>query len=144
MAEPGAGKEAQLWASQLPHLEAAALLVQLLAQLLSQQHSSSSSSSQQHQQQGDSGMEGSRPEPPAPAALSTEAAVFGAQALALRRCAHLGCSNMSGGDFGLRHPSKQCTGCRTVRYCGTACQGADWPAHRRACRALKAVADPAT
>jgi hypothetical protein len=130
-------------ASQLPHPEAAALLAQLLVRLLPQQPSSSSGS-QQHPQQEESGMEGSRSEPPAPAALSTEAAVFGAQALALRRCAHLGCSNLSGDDFGLRHPSKQCTGCRTVRYCGTACQGADWPAHRRACRARKAVADLAT
>ncbi|KAI5117278.1 hypothetical protein M0805_005603 [Coniferiporia weirii] len=32
---------------------------------------------------------------------------------------------------------KKCTKCRTVYYCGTACQNADWPSHKLECDAIQ-------
>jgi hypothetical protein len=32
-----------------------------------------------------------------------------------------------------------CTGCRSVCYCGKACQKADWPAHKATCKRLQAA-----
>jgi hypothetical protein len=32
---------------------------------------------------------------------------------------------------------KECTGCRSVRYCGTACQVADWANHKARCKKLR-------
>ena len=55
---------------------------------------------------------------------------------ALRRCANVRCTNLSGpSEAALR--VKLCTGCRTVRYCSEACSQADWQAHRLACRLLR-------
>jgi hypothetical protein len=34
---------------------------------------------------------------------------------------------------------RQCSGCKRVLYCGKACQNADWPAHKSACRRLQAM-----
>jgi hypothetical protein len=34
---------------------------------------------------------------------------------------------------------QECTGCRSVRYCGRACQKEDWPAHKATCKRLQAV-----
>jgi hypothetical protein len=34
---------------------------------------------------------------------------------------------------------KECSGCRTVRYCGTPCQLADWPTHKATCKRLQAA-----
>ena len=37
-----------------------------------------------------------------------------------------------------RHAARQALrGCRLVRYCGAACQKADWQAHKAACRELQ-------
>jgi hypothetical protein len=33
---------------------------------------------------------------------------------------------------------QQCSGCRSVRYCGKACQNADWPRHKATCKRLQA------
>jgi hypothetical protein len=33
----------------------------------------------------------------------------------------------------------QCSACKSVRYCGKACQGADWPAHKSTCKRLQAA-----
>jgi hypothetical protein len=32
---------------------------------------------------------------------------------------------------------KECSGCRSVHYCGKACQKVDWPVHKATCRACK-------
>jgi hypothetical protein len=32
---------------------------------------------------------------------------------------------------------QECSGCRSVRYCGRTCQKADWPAHKPACKRLQ-------
>jgi hypothetical protein len=34
---------------------------------------------------------------------------------------------------------KDCSGCKTVRYCGKACQKAHWPAHKATCRRMQAA-----
>ena len=31
----------------------------------------------------------------------------------------------------------RCSGCYTARYCGKACQRADWPKHKKVCKKLK-------
>jgi hypothetical protein len=36
---------------------------------------------------------------------------------------------------------KECSGCRSVHYCGKACQQADWPVHKATCRRLQAAQD---
>ncbi|KXZ43991.1 hypothetical protein GPECTOR_76g814 [Gonium pectorale] len=56
----------------------------------------------------------------------------------LRMCGNPRCVNFSGAceaELGLR----QCAGCRVVRYCGAACQRADWQQHRAACADVKAA-----
>ena len=46
------------------------------------------------------------------------------------------CSNPSCSE-----PSKsKCAACATVSYCGTDCQKAHWPTHKKACKAARAVA----
>lgn len=37
--------------------------------------------------------------------------------------------------------TKLCSQCRGVRYCSQACQRADWPLHKGACKSLKIVQD---
>lgn len=53
-------------------------------------------------------------------------------------CSYLRCAEVQGGK------SKRCTGCRTARYCSTACQHADWRqgGHRQVCRLLAVPAAP--
>jgi hypothetical protein len=34
---------------------------------------------------------------------------------------------------------RECSGCRSVRYCGKDCQKADWPAHKATCKRLRAA-----
>jgi hypothetical protein len=34
---------------------------------------------------------------------------------------------------------QECSGCRSVRYCGKDCQKADWPAHKATCKRLQAA-----
>ena len=64
-----------------------------------------------------------------------------AQAAATRSCAYLRCPNTDGVPEGERGSSKVCTGCRSVRYCDTACSHADWRegGHRQVCKALAAA-----
>jgi hypothetical protein len=70
------------------------------------------------------------------AALQAGRAAERAHALATRPCAHLGCTSVAA--FGLPdHKRMKCSGCRVVRYCGAACQRADWRAHKPACAALQ-------
>ncbi|EIN07517.1 hypothetical protein PUNSTDRAFT_136196 [Punctularia strigosozonata HHB-11173 SS5] len=33
----------------------------------------------------------------------------------------------------------RCSGCKVTRYCGTACQREDWPAHKEFCKILKSA-----
>ena len=72
------------------------------------------------------------------AAEELEAEVELAEALALRPCAHLGCTTILGPGGGEVPRGKRCGGCRLLRYCGAACQKADWPGHKTACRELQA------
>jgi hypothetical protein len=44
------------------------------------------------------------------------------------------CFSSAKNDAGLR----RCSACRLLRYCGPTCQRADWPTHRRECKALQA------
>lgn len=59
-----------------------------------------------------------------------------AEALATRRCAHLGCTDVSGPSEASAPRGKKCSGCQRVRYCSKSCQKADWKAHKIACREL--------
>ena len=54
----------------------------------------------------------------------------------LRPCAACGKLEDAKGDH------KACSGCRSVAYCGSACQRAHWPAHKAECKAAqKRIAD---
>ena len=58
----------------------------------------------------------------------------------LRRCALAGCGNK---EANVSHFSR-CSACKTVVYCSKEHQVADWPAHKKACKATrKAVATEA-
>ena len=54
-------------------------------------------------------------------------------------CAVCGAAGGEGGG-----PLSACRGCRSVAYCGTACQTTHWPMHKAACKSLSRspVADP--
>ena len=70
--------------------------------------------------------------------------VAAAEALATRRPAPTSAAPHGGRQRGCRPRGKLCSGCRRLRYCGPACQKADWRAHKAACRELqrrKAAAD---
>ena len=58
-----------------------------------------------------------------------------AELLALRPCANPLCTNVSGCSEG-RLRGQRCGGCRTVRYCSTECQAADFGSHARVCEEL--------
>ena len=70
-------------------------------------------------------------------AKQAQIAVDVARALATRACAHPGCTTVTGASEAEQPLGKRCSGCRLVRYCGAACQKADWPAHKTACRELQ-------
>ena len=70
-------------------------------------------------------------------ASEAQAAVDMAEALATRPCAHVRCTTLLGASEADAPRGKLCSGCRRVRYCGAACQKADWRAHRTACRELQ-------
>ena len=70
------------------------------------------------------------------AAKQLALAVDVAQALATRPCAHVRCTTLLGASEADEPRGKLCSGCRAVRYCGAACQKADWRAHKAACREL--------
>ena len=53
--------------------------------------------------------------------------VEAAEALAARACAHLGCTTLLGPSGTELLHRRRCGGCRLARYCGVACQTADWP-----------------
>ena len=72
------------------------------------------------------------------AAMELRAEVEVAEALALRACAYLGCTKIVGPGGREVPRGKRCSSCRTVRYCGAACQKADWRGHKAACRELQA------
>jgi hypothetical protein len=44
----------------------------------------------------------------------------------------------TGGEGSEECKLKECSRCRSVRYCGKECQTADWPAHRATCKRLQA------
>ena len=71
-----------------------------------------------------------------------QVAVDAAQALATRACARVGCTTIAGVSEAAISRGKRCSGCRLVRYCGPACQKADWPAHKAACRELASRRGP--
>ncbi|GBF97928.1 hypothetical protein Rsub_10601 [Raphidocelis subcapitata] len=54
----------------------------------------------------------------------------------LPACANPDCSNLEGPSEAAL-PTKRCRGCLTLRYCGAACQTADWPRHRARCKELR-------
>ena len=47
-----------------------------------------------------------------------------------------GAAGGAAGGGGVR--LRSCNACGAVRYCGSECQRADWPAHRLACKTLAA------
>jgi hypothetical protein len=57
----------------------------------------------------------------------------------LRRCALASCSVK---EAHVSHFSK-CAACKTVVYCSKTCQLADWPAHKKACKAARKAAEAA-
>jgi len=57
----------------------------------------------------------------------------------LRRCALATCGAK---EAHVSHFSR-CAACKTVVYCSKECQLADWPAHRKACKAARKAADEA-
>ena len=68
-------------------------------------------------------------------AAQLQLAVDVAEALATRPCARPCCTTvLLGAGEGGAPLGTRCGGCRVARYCGTACQSADWPAHKAACR----------
>jgi hypothetical protein len=68
-----------------------------------------------------------------------------AQAVALRSCTNLACTNLvPGGEEAARLASRRCSGCKLVRYCSAACSKADWRAHKQACRQLAVAAAAGT
>ena len=71
------------------------------------------------------------------AARQAQLAVDVAQALATRPCAHPCCTTIVGAREADAPRGKRCSRCQVVRYCGRACQLADWPAHKAACRELQ-------
>lgn len=73
-----------------------------------------------------------------PPPLPADAALLRARALALRPCEHLGCTIMGGAGGKPPPRGLKCAGCHAVRYDSVACQAADRPAHKAACRALAA------
>ena len=72
------------------------------------------------------------------AARQAQLAVDTAVALGTRPCAHPCCTTIVGAHEADAPRGKLCSGCRRVRYCGPACQKADWRAHKAACRELAA------
>jgi len=54
----------------------------------------------------------------------------------LRRCALASCGAL---EAHVRHFSR-CSACKTVIYCSKDCQLADWPAHKKACKAARKAA----
>lgn len=73
-------------------------------------------------------------------ASQSELAVGAALALATRACAHVGCTSLAGACEAASPRGRRCGGCEVVRYCCKACQIADWPAHKAACRELQRAA----
>ena len=71
------------------------------------------------------------------AAKQAQLAVDTAEALATRPCAHPCCASIVGAHEAETPRGKRCGGCRLARYCCPACQKADWPAHKAACRELQ-------
>ena len=63
-------------------------------------------------------------------------AVEVAEALGARPCTHVRCTSLVGASEADQPRGKLCSGCRRLRYCGPACQKADWQAHKAACREL--------
>ena len=64
--------------------------------------------------------------------------VAAAEALATRgTCAHVGCTTMAGASEAAMRRGKLCGSCQVLRYCGPACQKADWRGHKAACRELQ-------
>ena len=64
-----------------------------------------------------------------------------AEALAARACAHAACTTVAAsvaGEGAAEPKPKRCSGCLLVRYCGAACQKADWRAHKAACKEVQA------
>ena len=61
------------------------------------------------------------------------------RALAVRPCAHLGCTNVRGASEG-RLRGRRCAGCRVTRFCCEACRDAAWPQHAAVCWLLAAEA----
>ena len=60
-------------------------------------------------------------------------AIARAKILAHLPCGYLGCT--ANDVENLTRP-KLCSGCRTVRYCSSSCQKADWKAHKIGCKAI--------
>ena len=67
-------------------------------------------------------------------------AIARAKILSHLPCSYLGCTTPGTihGDIG-KTRSKLCSGCRTVRYCSSMCQKADWKTHKIACKSIAAA-----
>ena len=63
-------------------------------------------------------------------------AIKRAEALGKLDCSWLGCSTPPKGPFE-KSDAHRCSVCMEVRYCCAACQKADWPGHKKACKLIK-------
>ena len=63
-------------------------------------------------------------------------AIKRAEALGKLDCSWLGCSTPPKGPFE-RVKAHRCSACKEVKYCCAACQKADWPGHKKACKLIK-------
>ena len=59
-----------------------------------------------------------------------------AKVLGMLECSWLGCTALPKEVNGVLK-SKLCSGCRTMRYCCSECQKADWKLHKSGCKLIR-------
>lgn len=66
-----------------------------------------------------------------------DSCMWEARTLAMLRCGNASCAAV-GACVESAEPGKQCSRCRSVRYCCAACQVAGWGEHKKVCKELAA------